>query len=114
MSQSFTRRAALQGLGALGIGALLPTPAAAQPAPRRDHHTVSAHTFTVGEATVTVVRDATFPLPPSAVGTNVDAALVTALLEGYGLPTEAVPTDVSQLVIDTMGVRTLVDTGTGQ
>jgi glyoxylase-like metal-dependent hydrolase (beta-lactamase superfamily II) len=107
-----SRRAALQGLGALGLGAVLPIPALARPA-RRDHHTVSAHTFPVGAATVTIVRDATLALPPSAVGTNVDAELVATLLDEYGLPTENVPTDVSQIVVDVDGTRVLVDTGTG-
>ena len=110
---TLSRRAALQGLGALGLGSLLPTAAASAPPARRDHHTVSAHSFSVGEAMVTVVKDAGFSLPLSAVGTNVEQARVVATLEEYGLPTDAVPTDVSQLVIDAGGVRTLVDTGTG-
>ena len=110
---TFSRRAALRGLGALGLGAVLPRPAQATPA-RRDHHTISAHSFPVGQATVTVIRDTGFALPLSAVGTNVDRARVLATLEEYGLPTDGVPTDVSQLVIDAGGVRTLVDTGTGQ
>lgn len=109
---TFSRRAALQSLGALGLGAVLPTAASASPA-RRDHHMVSAHSFPVGEATVTVIRDTGFTLPLSAVGTNVEPARVVATLEEYGLPTDGVPTDVSQLVIDAGGVRTLVDTGTG-
>ena len=115
---TFSRRAALQGLGALGLGALglgavLPTAASARPA-RRDHHMVSAHSFPIGDATVTVVRDTGFDLPLQAVGTNVDQARVVALLDEYGLPTTSVPADVSALVIDAGGVRTLVDTGTGQ
>ncbi|WP_412060688.1 MBL fold metallo-hydrolase [Rubrivirga sp. IMCC45206] len=113
MPARFSRRSALKGLGALGLGAALPTSAAATPA-RRDHHTISADTFSVGDATVTVIRDTSFALPLSAVGTNVDAARVVATLAEYGLPTDRVPTDVSQLVIDHGGVRTLVDTGTGQ
>ena len=108
-----SRRAALQSLGALGLGAVLPTTASARPA-RRDHHTVSAHSFSVGDATVTVIRDTGFDLPLQAIGTNVDQARVVALLDEYGLPTTSVPTEVSQLVIDAGGVRTLVDTGTGQ
>ena len=110
---AFSRRAALQSLGALSLGAVLPTAAHARPA-RRDHHTVSAHSFPVGDATVTVVRDASFDLPLGALGTNVEPARVVALLDEYGLPTTSAPTDVSQLVIDAGGVRTLVDTGTGQ
>ncbi len=110
---TLSRRAALQGLATLGLGAALPTAAAAAPR-RRDHHRISADTFPVGDATVTVIRDTSFALPLSAVGTNVDPARVVATLEEYGLPTENVPTDVSQLVIDYGGVRTLVDTGTGQ
>ncbi len=110
---TFSRRAALQGLATLGLGAALPASAAARPA-RRDHHTVSAHSFAVGDATVTVLRDTGFPLPLSAVGTNVDPARVVATLREYGLPTDRVPVDVSQLVVDAGGVRTLVDTGTGQ
>ncbi len=108
-----SRRSALQGLGALGLGSLLPATAAATPA-RRDHHTISARTFPVGDAMVTVIRDTGFALPLSALGTNVEPARVVATLEEYGLPTENVPTDVSQLVIEQGGVRTLVDTGTGQ
>ena len=110
---TFSRRAALQSLGALGLGAVLPTTAHARPA-TRDHHTVSAHSFSVGDATVTVVRDAGFDLPLGAIGTNVDQARVVATLDEYGLPTGSVPTHVSQLVVDAGGVRTLVDTGTGQ
>ena len=110
---TFSRRAALQSLGALGLASVLPTAAASAPPARRDHHTVSAHSFSVGEATVTVIKDAAFSLPLSAVGTNVEQARVVATLDEYGLPTDAVPTDVSQLVIDAGGVRTLVDTGTG-
>lgn len=108
---ALSRRRALQSLATLGVGAALPTAAAA--APRRDHHTISADSFAVGDATVTVIRDTAFALPLSAVGTNVDPARVLATLREYGLPTENVPTDVSQLVIDHGGVRTLVDTGTG-
>ena len=114
MKQSLSRRAALHGLGTLGLGAALPLTAAARADGHRDHHTVSARSFPVGEATVTVVRDTGFPLPPSAVGTNVAPEAVAALLDEYGLPTDSVPTDVSQLVVDAGGVRTLVDTGTGQ
>ena len=110
---TFSRRAALQGLGALGLGAVLPLSASARPV-RRDHHTVSAHTFPVGDTTVTVIRDAGFTLPLSAVGTNAAEGAVATLLEEFGLPTDGVPTDVSQLVIDAGDVRTLVDTGTGQ
>ena len=110
---SLSRRAAIQSLSALGLGAVLPTAAASARRGGRDHHTVSAHSFPVGQATVTVIRDAGFALPLSAVGTNVEPARVVATLEEYGLPTDAVPTDVSQLVIDAGGVRTLVDTGTG-
>lgn len=108
-----SRRAALKGLGAFGLGAALPT-AAAAPRRSRDHHTVSAHSFSVGEAVVTVIRDTGFPIPPSAIGTNVSDEAVAALLDDFGLPTDAVPTDVSQLVVDTGGVRVLIDTGTGQ
>ena len=114
MKPSVSRRAAIQGLGALGLGAALPLSAAARPAPGRDHHTVSAHSFAVGDAAVTVVRDAGFALPLGAIGTNVAPEAVVALLDAYGLPTDGVPTDVSQLVIDAGGVRTLIDTGTGQ
>ncbi len=110
---SLSRRAAIQSLSALGLGAVLPTAAASTRPAGRDHHTVSAHSFPVGQATVTVIKDAGFSLPLSAVGTNVEPARVVATLEEYGLPTDAVPTDVSQIVIDAGGVRTLVDTGTG-
>ena len=109
-----SRRAALRGLGALGLGAALPTAAASAAPARRDHHTVSAHSFSVGQATVTVIRDAGFPIPITTLVTNVDAARVARTLDEYGLPTDAAPTDVSQLVVDAGGVRTLVDTGTGQ
>ncbi|MGB3543429.1 MBL fold metallo-hydrolase [Rubrivirga sp.] len=110
-----SRRAALQSLGALGLGAALPASAVAAPRPaRRDHHVVSTHTFSVGEALVTVIRDTGFPIPLSAIGTNVDDEAVVALMEEFGLPTETAPTDVSQLVIDTGGVRVVLDTGTGQ
>lgn len=108
-----SRRAALQGIGALGLGAVLPRSASARPA-HRGHHTVSAHSFPVGEATVTVIRDTGFTLPLSAVGTNAADGAVATLLDEFGLPTDGVPTDVSQLVIDVGGVRTLVDTGTGR
>ena len=114
MPSPLSRRAALQGLGALGLGAALPLTAAARPGPSRPHHTASAHSFPLGEATVTVVRDTGFALPLSAVGTNVAPEAVAALLDEYGLPGDGVPTDVSQLVIDAGGVRTLVDAGTGR
>lgn len=114
MSTRFSRRAALKGLGALGLGAALPTAAAAAPVVRRDHHTITAHTFSVGDARVTVIRDTGFQLPLGAVGTNVEPARVVSMLEEYGLPTDTVPVDVNQLVIDHGDVRTLVDTGTGQ
>ena len=111
---TLSRRAALASLGTLGLGAALPAAAASRPAARRDHHTVSAHSFALGDAAVTVVRDATFVLPLSAIGTNVPADSVTALLRDYGLPTDGVPTNVSQLVVDAGGTRVLIDTGTGQ
>ena len=115
MKQPLSRRAALRGLGALSLGAAVPASAvAAAPPARRDHHTVSAHSFALGEATVTVIRDAGFPLPPTAVGTNVAPEAVAALLDAYGLPTDSVPTHVSVVVVDAGGVRTLVDTGTGR
>ena len=111
---SLSRRAALQGLGALGLGAVLPRAAAARPAAARDHHTVSAHSFSVGEAVVTVIRDTGFALPLSAIGRNVSPESVTALLDDYGLPTDTVPVDVDQVLVDVGGVRVLIDTGTGQ
>ena len=115
MSASFSRRAALRGLGALGLGAALPATAASMPTPvRRDHHTLTAHTFSVGDATVTVIRDTGFQLPLGAIGVNVDSSRVLATLREYGLPTDNVPVDVNQLVIDHGDVRTLIDTGTGQ
>ena len=114
LKTSVSRRAALQGLGALGLGAVVPASVAAAPPARRAPHAGSSHRFTLGEAVVTVVRDAGFPLPPAAIGTNVAPEAVAALLDGYGLPTETVPTDVSVLVVDAGGVRTLVDTGTGR
>ncbi len=111
----FSRRSALQSLGALGLGAALPTVAAARSlrAEARDHHNVSAHTFSVGEARVTVVRDTGFSIPLSAIGTNVSDEAVAALLDEFGLPSDAVPTDVSALVIDIGELRVVVDTGTG-
>lgn len=111
---TFSRRAALQSLGALGLGAVLPTSAAAAAAAPRDHHTVSAHTFSFGDARVTVIRDTGFTIPTTAIGTNVSQASVTALLDEFGLPTDGVPTDVSQLLIDIGDLRVLVDTGTGR
>ena len=111
---TFSRRAALQSLGALGLGAVLPTAAASARPARRDHHTVAARTFAVGDAMVTSIRDTGFDLPLQAVGTNVDRARVVALLDEYGLPTTSVPADVNALVIDAGGTRVLVDTGTGQ
>ncbi|MAQ92881.1 MAG: hypothetical protein CMM84_05055 [Rhodothermaceae bacterium] len=115
MSASFSRRAALRGLGALGLGAALPATAASMPTPvRRDHHTLTAHTFSVGDANVTVIRDTGFQLPLGAIGVNVDSSRVLATLREYGLPTDNVPVDVNQLVIDHGDVRTLIDTGTGQ
>ncbi|OZC02073.1 MBL fold metallo-hydrolase [Rubricoccus marinus] len=117
MTTPLSRRAALKGLGAFGVAAALPTAARAAtsdtPPTAADHHTVSAHTFAVGGATVTVIRDAGFVLPLSAVGTNVAPEAVTALLESHGLPTDGVPTDVSVLLIRAGEETVLVDTGTG-
>ncbi|MEL6615540.1 MAG: MBL fold metallo-hydrolase [Bacteroidota bacterium] len=112
---SVSRRAALKGLGAFGLAAALPTAARASTpeASGADHHTVSAHSFAVGDATVTVIRDTGFQIPPSAIGTNAADGAVETLLDSYGLPTDVVPTDVCVTLIETGGERTLLDAGTG-
>ncbi len=115
MNAPLSRRAALKGLGAFGVAAALPASARAATATASgaNHHTVSAHTFAVGDAMVTAIRDTGFVLPLAAVGTNVAPEAVTALLEGYGLPTDGVPTDVSVLLIKAGDETVLIDTGTG-
>ncbi|MEM6327200.1 MAG: MBL fold metallo-hydrolase [Bacteroidota bacterium] len=107
-----SRRAALKGFGAFGLAASLPLSAYATT--RRDDHAVSAHTFSVGDATVTVVRDFGFQIPLSAIGTNASAGAVEELLDSYGLPTENVPTDVCVTLVEIGDERVLIDTGTGQ
>ncbi|MEM0963071.1 MAG: MBL fold metallo-hydrolase, partial [Bacteroidota bacterium] len=111
---SFSRRDALRGLGALGLGAVLPATAAGAVPARRNHHTVSAHTVSIGDATVTVIRDTAFALPTGTLVPNEDPARVQATLEAYGLPTDVAPTPVNAVVVDTGGTRVLIDTGTGQ
>ncbi|MEM1125277.1 MAG: MBL fold metallo-hydrolase [Bacteroidota bacterium] len=109
----FSRREALRGFAALGLGATLPAAAVASPKPLRAHHSVSAHSFTIGEATVTVIRDTTFQLSLDQVVANAPDGAAAALFNEFGLPTDGVPTDVCQVVIDVGDVRVLVDTGTG-
>lgn len=114
MKHPLSRRSALQSLGALGLGSLVSGPALAGARPaQRAHHTSSVHTFDVGAASVTAIRDATLALPVGAVGVNAPEGAVTDLLQAYNLPTESVPTNVTVLLVDHGGTRTLIDTGAG-
>ena len=106
---SLTRRDALCALGTAGLGATLP----ALPAPARSVP-LSLHQFTLGDATVSVVRDTGFALPPEAFGTNAPPGLVDAALRTRGLPPAPVRLDSSQLLVEHGGKRTLLDAGTGR
>ena len=69
--------------------------------------------FSIGDAKVTSILDATFMLPTSAIGTNVSPDSVMALLEARGLPTDSVPASVNVLMVEVGDRRILIDTGTG-
>ena len=111
---SLSRRSALRGLSTLGLAGLAPTAFAASALP--DHH--EGHSgphasFSIGDAKVTSILDATFMLPTSAIGTNVSSASVMALLEARGLPTDRVPASVNVVMVEIGDQKVLIDTGTG-
>ena len=113
---SVSRRTALRGLSTLGLAGLAPAALAASAPTAPDpamSHGASHASFSIGDAKVTAILDATFMLPPGAIGTNVSPESVTALLESRGLPTDRVAASVNVVMVEVGDQRVLVDTGTG-
>lgn len=109
---SLSRRTLLQGLAAaaalpVGLRAVgVPTASALAPAP-------TTHTFGVGSFEVTVITDGNLTLPLSFALPGRDPAEVKALLEGGGLPGDAIYAQVNVAIVKTPDALILVDTGGG-
>lgn len=114
---SLSRRDALRSLGLIGLGAgIAPLASAASATPavaRADHHPASFYRTSIGDTQITVVQDATFAFPPSAVSGGAEEGAVEELFAANNLPTDSVPTPVDVLLFERGGQTVLVDTGTG-
>jgi glyoxylase-like metal-dependent hydrolase (beta-lactamase superfamily II) len=114
---TFSRRDALRSFGLLGLGAgLAPLTASASAATRSsrvDHHLAPFYRTTIGDTQLTVVQDATFEFPPSAVSGGAEEGAAEELLAANNLPTDIVPAPVDVLLIERGDRKILVDTGTG-
>lgn len=70
-------------------------------------------TFTLGDATMTVISDGHLALPTSGLGVNADRDEVQAFLESYALSTEENYSHTNHLLIERGDAKVLVDVGSG-
>ncbi len=69
--------------------------------------------FTLGEMTINVIDDGSFSMGVGMFGANVGRAQVGALLDSYGLSNDKAEMPLQVMLIETQGVRVLIDTGMG-
>lgn len=114
---TFSRRDALRSFGLLGLGAgLAPLASSASATPRirrADHHPAPFYRTSIGDTQITVVQDATFEFPSSAVSGGAEEGAVEELFAANNLPTDVVPAPVDVLLFERGDRTVLVDTGTG-
>jgi glyoxylase-like metal-dependent hydrolase (beta-lactamase superfamily II) len=70
--------------------------------------------FSLGDASVTLLQEATLQLPPAAFGGGAPEGAVAALLADNNLPTDTVAASVNIIMFDNGTDKVLFDTGTGQ
>ena len=117
MNQLFNRkvdrRRLLQGagVGALSLGLGLKFQVRAQDmggAP------IALQNFSLGDASLTALREASFELPANALGGGADEGAVAELLSSRNLPAETYMTGTTPLLVNLGEEIALFDTGTGQ
>lgn len=109
MSLLLNRRQAV--LGSLSSGLMLSASGAANAAgfmPMR-----AIRQFKLGDMQISVIDDGSFSMGAGMFGANVGKEAVGDLLAGYGLSRRMVEMPLQVMLIETEGVRVLIDTGMG-
>ncbi len=112
MSPFRPTRRDLLSLAAAMPALTLPVAAKAQLGPPATTNPAHA-SFTMGEATLTVVSDGSLQLPTTGIGVNAERDEVVAFLKAHYLSSEQGYSHCNHLVIDLGEARVLVDVGSG-
>lgn len=110
MPSSFSRRSCLQGLTTIAGLSLIPS----GPAGADDMMPMRAvRSFGLGDMRVSVVDDGSFSMGVSMFGSNAEKGAIGDLFSSYGLSTKTAEMPLQIMLIETQGVRVLIDTGMG-
>ncbi len=69
--------------------------------------------FSLGDMRISVIDDGSFSMGVGMFGANVGKAMVGDLLESYGLGRDKAEMPLQVMLVETEGVRVLIDTGMG-
>lgn len=110
MSFDPKRRLVVGGLASLGLLSFVPSGLAADGLlPMR-----AIRQFPLGDMTITIIDDGSFTMGVGMFGNNVGKEAVGALLASYGLSSSKAEMPLQIMLIETEGMRVLVDTGMGE
>ena len=98
-----------QLIGGLGASMLLTPAHADSPMPMR-----ALRGFMLGDMKITIIDDGSFSMGVGMFGANVGKDAVGDLLEGYGLPRTKAEIPLQVMLVETEGVRLLIDAGMGE
>ena len=113
LNRKVNRRTLLQsaGVGALSLGLGLKLQVKAQD---MSGAPLALQTFSVGDASLTALREANFELPANALGGGAEEGAVSELLASRNLPAETYATGTTPLLVTLGEDIILFDSGTGQ
>jgi glyoxylase-like metal-dependent hydrolase (beta-lactamase superfamily II) len=110
MGHDLSRRKCLLGMTAVAGLSILPS------GPVRADGTMpmrAVRSFNLGDMKITVIDDGSFSMGVGMFGSNVPTAQVGELLKSYGLSSDKAEMPLQVMLVETEGVRLLIDTGLG-